>query len=114
MYEHRRSGVISPRAFMQRMVRHVSFAILAILIAWVFGACGYHWFEAIGWLDAFLNAAMILGGMGPVDVMHTPAGKIFASLYALFSGIFFIGITGIVLAPVAHRLLHTLHVDELE
>lgn len=114
MYEHRKSDVISPRAFVERMFRHVSFAVLAILLAWGLGAWGYHWFEALSWVDAFLNAAMILGGMGPVDVMHTTAGKIFASLYALFSGIFFIGITGIVMAPVAHRLLHTLHVDDSE
>lgn len=78
------------------------------------GSLGDRWFENMPWIDAFLNAAMILGGMGPVDVMHTSAGKIFASCYALFSGVFFIGITSIVMAPVAHRLLHTLHVDDAE
>lgn len=114
MYEHRRTRIISQRAFMQRMVRHVGVALLVILMAWVLGAVGYHWFEQLAWVDAFLNAAMILGGMGPVDTMKTTNGKIFASLYALFSGIFFIGITGIVMAPVAHRLLHSLHVDESE
>ena len=114
MYEHRRTHVITRRAFIQRMLRHVSIALLVILIAWAMGAIGYHVFESLSWVDAFLNAAMILGGMGPVDIMHTNTGKIFASLYALFSGIFFIGVTGIVMAPVAHRLLHTLHVDESE
>jgi len=80
----------------------------------VLGAVGNHWFEQLAWVEAFLNAAMILGVMGPVDVMQTTNGKIFARLYALFSGIFFMGITGIVIAPVAHRFLHSLHVDESE
>ena len=114
MYEHRRTHVISQQAFVHRMARHISVALLGIGIAWTLGAWGYHWFEDMPWIDAFLNAAMILGGMGPVDVMHTSAGKIFASCYALFSGVFFIGITSIVMAPVAHRLLHTLHVDVAE
>ena len=68
----------------------------------------------LGLVAGWVVAAMILGGMGPVDVMHTSAGKIFASCYALFSGVFFIGITSIVMAPVAHRLLHSLHVDVAE
>ena len=114
MYEHHQSRVISRRAFLHRMLRHISVALVVIVIAWALGALGYHWFESLAWVDAFLNAAMILGGMGPVDVMQSTGGKIFASLYALFSGIFFIGITGIVMAPVAHRLLHTLHVDDSE
>ncbi len=114
MYEHRRTRVITQAAFVRRMIRHISVAFFAILIAWSLGAWGYHWFEDLPWIDSFLNAAMILGGMGPVDVMHSYAGKVFASVYALFSGIFFIGITGIVMAPIAHRLLHTLHVDESE
>lgn len=111
MYEHRRHRVISTQAFVRRMLRHIAVALASIAVAWVLGACGYHFLEALPWIDAFLNAAMILGGMGPVDLMHTTAGKLFASCYALFSGIFFIGITGIVLAPVAHRVLHRLHVD---
>jgi hypothetical protein len=114
MYEHRSTHVISQQAFVHRMARHISVALLGIGFAWALGAGGYHWFEDMPWIDAFLNAAMILGGMGPVDVMHTSAGKIFASCYALFSGVFFIGITSIVMAPMAHRLLHTLHVDDAE
>ncbi len=75
---------------------------------------GYHVTEHYTWLDSTINAAMILGGMGPVDHVNTTAGKLFASFYALFSGIFFIAIAGIVLTPITHRLLHTLHVDERE
>ncbi|MFM2032248.1 MAG: hypothetical protein RLZZ297_1013 [Chloroflexota bacterium] len=112
MYEHRRHRVISTQAFVQRMLRHITVAGISIVIAWGIGALGYRTFEQLPWIDALLNAAMILGGMGPVATLQTTAGKLFASLYALFAGIFFIGITGIVLAPVLHRVLHRLHVDE--
>jgi hypothetical protein len=76
------------------------------------GVLGYHLTEGLSWLDSLLNASMILGGMGPVDVLHTPAGKLFASFYALFSGAVFLGMAGIVVAPIAHRLLHRLHLEE--
>jgi hypothetical protein len=73
---------------------------------------GYHALEKLRWLDAFLNAAMLLGGMGPVDPMHTDAGKLFAGIYALVCGLVSVLASGIVLAPVAHRVLHALHVDD--
>jgi hypothetical protein len=113
-YEHRLTPVISRQRFVQRMFRHIAVAIALISIAWAIGIIGYHFTEHFSWLDATINAAMILGGMGPVDHVNTTAGKLFASFYALFSGIFFIAIAGIVLAPITHRLLHTLHVDERE
>jgi len=72
---------------------------------------GYHILENMGWVDAFVNAAMILSGMGPVGTLQTDAGKIFAGCYALFSGLVFITVTGIVLAPVAHRALHKFHLE---
>jgi len=72
---------------------------------------GYHFFEDMNWVDAFVNAAMILFGMGPVSILQTDAGKIFAGCYALFSGLMFITVTGIVLAPVAHRALHKFHLE---
>jgi uncharacterized membrane protein YhiD involved in acid resistance len=72
---------------------------------------GYHFSEGLSWLDSLLNASMILGGMGPVSQLHTAAGKWFASAYALYSGMVFLAISGIMLAPPAHRLLHRLHLE---
>jgi len=76
------------------------------------GTLGYHIAGRLDWIDAFLNAAMILSGMGPVDRMETAGGKLFSALYALFSGLVFIGIAGIVVAPWVHRLFHWIHVEE--
>lgn len=73
--------------------------------------CGYHYFEKLSWLDSFLNAAMILGGMGPVNVLSTRAGKIFAGCYALFSGIVFLAVAGLLFAPLVHRLIHRFHLE---
>ena len=89
-------------------------AMVLTIVALGIGVLGYHFFEDMPWIDAVLNASMLLGGMGPVDHLNTAAGKLFASAYALFSGLVFIAIAGIVLAPVTHRLLHSLHVDEKE
>jgi hypothetical protein len=75
------------------------------------GTVGYHWLGELDWVEAFLNAAMILSGMGPVDRMPTDAAKLFAAFYALFSGLVFIGVAGIVLAPWVHRLFHWLHLE---
>jgi hypothetical protein len=72
---------------------------------------GYHFAAGLSWLDSLLNASMILRGMGPVDVLHTTAGKVFASCYALFSGVVFLGIAGIPLAPLVHRLMHRMHLE---
>ena len=76
------------------------------------GISGYHWIAGFGWVDSLLEASMILAGMGPVNQLTTKGAKIFASAYALFSGLMFIAVMGIVLAPVTHRLLHKFHVDE--
>ena len=75
------------------------------------GICGYHYIEGIPWVDSLLNASMILGGMGPVDSLHTTAGKLFASFYALYSGLLLISLAGLMLAPVVHRLLHKFHIE---
>jgi len=76
------------------------------------GVCGYHFLERLPWIDALLNASMILGGMGPVDPVRTTGGKLFASFYALFSGLVIIGVAGLMLAPVVHRYLHKFHIEE--
>jgi hypothetical protein len=75
------------------------------------GVCGYHLTEGLPWIDALLNASMILGGMGPVDPLKTNGGKLFASFYALYSGLAIISIAGLMIAPAAHRMLHVFHVE---
>lgn len=112
MYEHHTHRPLAWPRFLRRAGRHLGWG-LAILCAGVaVGTVGYHVAGELGWLDAFLNASMILGGMGPVDRMETTVGKLFSALYALFSGVVFIGLMGIILAPWVHRLLHLTHLDE--
>jgi hypothetical protein len=87
-------------------------ACLIMMFSVFVGMTGYEYFEHLPWRDAFLNSAMLLGGMGPVDPLKTPAGKLFAGFYALYAGIVFIGTATVLLAPVLHRILHTFHCDE--
>ena len=75
------------------------------------GVCGYHFIEGLPWIDALLNASMILGGMGPVDPLRTAGGKLFASFYALYSGLAIISIAGLLIAPLVHRFLHKFHIE---
>jgi hypothetical protein len=111
-FEHRHQKVAPVSVFARRLAAHILIALLLIMMALFFGVAGYHWIAGLSWVDALLNASMILGGMGPVDTMASANAKIFASLYALFSGLVFIAIMGIVLSPIAHRMLHKFHVDE--
>ena len=111
MYERRRERVLPFRAFVWRVVGHVGASIAVVLVSLLAGVVGYVHFEQLTWLDGFLNAAMLLGGMGPVESPQTPGGKLFAGLYALYSGIVFLVVAGIALAPVIHRVLHTFHLD---
>ena len=111
MYEQR-GAPLAPRAvFLRRVAGHVLGFGCGVLVALVIGMTGYHWTEGMPWIDAYLNAAMILGGMGPAGELHTTAGKIFAGTYAIFAGVFFLVMIGVVLAPVAHRILHRLHLE---
>lgn len=112
MYESRRTQPLPVRHFLGRMVRHAAAALLLVCGSLAIGMWGYQSLESLSWLDAFLNAAMLLGGMGPV---HTPAsgpGKLFAGLYALYAGLVFIVTAGLLLAPAVHRVLHTFHWDD--
>jgi hypothetical protein len=99
------------RVFLGRLARSAAVFGLFIVGSLVAGVLGYHWLAHLGWIDAFLNASMILTGMGPVDPMPTDAAKIFASLYALFSGVAFLSSVGVLIAPVLHRVLHRLHLE---
>jgi hypothetical protein len=94
------------------MLRHGLAASGTMVAALALGIVGYHATEGLPWLDSLLNASMILSGMGPVDELRTPAGKLFASFYALFSGIVFLATSGILVAPLVHRLIHGLHLEE--
>ncbi|HTP63568.1 MAG TPA: hypothetical protein VMJ14_15985 [Burkholderiales bacterium] len=106
MYEHRTDPLISRRQFLARLARSGALALLLAAFSLLVGMIGYHALEKLGWLDAFLNAAMLLGGMGPVNVPATEGGKLFAGLYALYCGLVVIVATGVLLAPIAHRMLH--------
>jgi hypothetical protein len=112
MYEHRGQAPVSARAFRRRLTRHLSVVMVILLASLGLGMAGYAYFEGLGWLDAFLNAAMLLGGMGPVESPATPGGKIFAGMYALYAGVVLLVTAGIVFAPIVHRLLHRFHWDE--
>jgi hypothetical protein len=112
VYEHRSHRLLPWTLFLRRAGRHLLFALALIAGAVGVGTIGYHVLNALPWIDAFLNASMILSGMGPVDRMESDAAKLFAALYALFSGLVFIGVTGLVLAPWLHRLFHAMHIDK--
>lgn len=112
MFEHRTDPLLPPRRFLWRVVWFVALSALTIGVALGIGVVGYHFFGGLRWIDALLNASMILGGMGPVDPITTPAGKLFASAYALFSGLLFIGAASLVVAPFVHRIMHTIHLEE--
>lgn len=112
MYERRSEKLLPLHRFMGRMAKTVCFALFFIVVALGLGVIGYHEFADLPWVDSFLNASMILTGMGPVDPMKTDGAKLFASLYAIFSGSVFLTAIAFVLAPVFHRLLHHFHLDD--
>jgi hypothetical protein len=112
MYEHRTHSIVAWPLFLRRAFRHVIWGVLAIIPAAGLGTLGYHHFGRLAWIDAFLNASMILGGMGPVDRMETDAAKLFSAFYALFSGLVFIAVMGVVIAPWLHRMIHVIHAQE--
>lgn len=97
--------------FLARLWRPALFAVLLVLASWWAGALAYRELEGFAWIDAVYNSAMILGGMGPADPLKTDAGKIFASIYAIYSGVVFLAVAGLVFAPWAHRLLRRFHVE---
>lgn len=100
------------RQFFWRFARWAAVAAAVILGSLAIGICGYHYLGGLPWIDSLLNASMILGGMGPVDALKTSAAKIFASLYALYSGLALIAVMGIMLTPIIHRFLHKFHIAD--
>jgi len=111
MFEHRKQPLLSPKAFARRMEWFAFIAFLLVAGSLFIGMLGYRYFEHMSWLDSCLNAAMILGGMGPVDRLYTTGGKLFASFYALFSGVIFLISVGVLMAPLIHRLMHQFHLQ---
>ncbi|MBP6823047.1 MAG: hypothetical protein KA368_15975 [Acidobacteria bacterium] len=110
-FEHKSQPLQSLSVFLERLI--VSFTLgMSLIVASLFaGMCGYHFFEKLSWIDSFANAAMILSGMGPLAQPVTIGGKIFAGVYALYSGLAVVMIAGITFAPIVHRFLHKLHAD---
>ena len=111
MYEHRTEPLLPRRKFLRRLAMHGLAAGGVVAVSLSLGILGYHFLAGLSWIDALLNASMILTGEGPVDPMRTATAKLFASFYALFSGVVFLAIWSILVVPVAHRLLHKLHLE---
>jgi len=112
MYERHSAHLLTRTQFVLRLIKHGLIVSSLIGVSLLAGMAGYRYIAGLSWIDAFLNAAMLLGGMGPVDAMHTDAAKLFAGFYSLYCGVVFIASAGILVAPVAHRVLHKLHMDD--
>jgi hypothetical protein len=111
-YESRHEPLLGRRAFARRVARSAGAAAALVALSLAAGMIGYHYLEGMAWVDAFANAAMILSGMGPLAPPQTWGGKVFAGLYALYSGLALILIAGLLFAPVVHRLLHRFHLED--
>jgi len=109
MYEPKIHPPITSGRFVIRMLLHAAAVVFLLAVSIIIGMVGYEYFEQLPWRSAFLNSAMLLGGMGPVDAPHSDEGKLFAGVYALYAGLVFIVAAGIILAPLVHRILHKFH-----
>ena len=109
LYEHRRQPPLTGRQFVRRLGQHGCYALVLIVFSLAVGMTGYHVLAGEGWVDAFLNASMILGGMGPIGELRTDAAKIFAGIFALYAGLLFLAVAVLMLTPVFHRVLHRFH-----
>lgn len=112
MYERHNQPLIPRKAFVRRVATHALMGFGLLTLSLGIGVLGYRGFEGLSWLDSLLNASMLLGGMGEIDPLKTVGGKLFASFYSLFSGIVFLVVAGVLVAPVAHRILHRMHLEK--
>ena len=112
MYEPKHARPISTRHFARRLILHICLSQAMVLAALLLGMTGFHTLDGLSWLDSFVEASMLLGGLGPVHAPVSEAGKLFAGLYALLCGLLFIVVAGLIIAPVVHRILHRLHWDD--
>jgi|SRR4026207_1919902 len=113
-FEKRNRPLLSKKDFYIRVLRYTGFSFVLILASLIIGVLGYHFLNDLDWLDALVNASMILTGMGPVDPLKNDAAKWFASFYAIFSGVAFLSIVAVFFSPIVHRFLHKHHLDETE
>lgn len=111
MFEHHHESLIPRTEFYWRLVKYACLSVGTIVVSLLIGILGYHYFEGLSWIDSLVNASMILGGMGPVNPINTTAGKLFASFYALFSGMILLVAVTILIAPIFHRFLHHFHLE---
>ena len=111
MWEHHHEPLLPRRLFLRRFVKYALISFALILISLLIGMVGYYWLENYSWVDAFLNSAMLMGGMGPVGTLTTDAGKVFAGIYALYCGLIELVAVGIFAAPLLHRFLHHFHLE---
>jgi hypothetical protein len=114
MFEHRKQPLLPWPHFFARVARSILVTLAIVGLSLLIGSSGYHFCGGLPWIDAVLNAAMILTGMGPVDTLHTNEGKLFATVYCLYSGIAFLSMVAILLGPIVHRLMHQFHFEEDE
>ena len=112
MFEQRTEPLLPWSQFLVRLAQSGGIALILVAISLFIGMLGYRSFEHLSWIDAFLNSAMLLGGMGPVNPLATSSGKIFAGLYSLYCGLVVIFVAGVLLAPLLHRLLHKFHLQQ--
>jgi hypothetical protein len=112
MYEHHAEPLASREVFARRLALNGLIGLLLLAFSLVIGMLGYHFLENLSWTDSLLNASMILGGMGPVDPLKTEPGKIFASFYAIYSGVILLASVGILITPIFHRFLHRFHLAD--
>jgi hypothetical protein len=111
MFEHSKEELLPQRQFIRRVVNYSLLSFGTIGVSLLIGILGYHFLEGLSWIDSLVNASMLLGGMGPVNPLHTTAGKLFASFYALFSGMVLLVAVSILIAPIFHRFLHHFHLE---
>lgn len=111
-FEHKDTPLLSKAAFIKRQIRFMAYATILIGLSLAIGMVGYKSFTTLSWVESFQNAAMILAGMGPIDLMPDDPAKIFSGLYALFSGVVFVSTIAVMFAPLGHRLLHSLHLED--
>jgi hypothetical protein len=112
MYEHHKQPLAKPSVFAKRLALNALFGLILLIFSLGIGMFGYHFLENLSWIDSLLNASMILGGMGPVNPLQTDAGKIFASFYAIYSGVILLASVAILATPIFHRFLHKFHLAE--
>jgi hypothetical protein len=111
MFEHHKESLLPRTEFIKRIIRYTALSIGIIAISLLLGILGYHYFGGLSWIDSLVNASMLLGGMGPVNTLQTNAGKLFASFYALFSGMILLVAVSVLIAPIFHRFLHHFHLE---